>query len=68
MSLKSRETVSKRGMMRACERQGQQSAGLLRGVGVLLSEGGNTSAYLATERYRSMSFQPSACQCPTKLL
>ncbi|MEF2943225.1 MAG: hypothetical protein ACLTF3_26730 [Bacteroides ovatus] len=31
MSLKSRETVSKRGMMRACERQGQQSAGLLRG-------------------------------------
>lgn len=26
------------------------------GVGVLPSEGGNTSAYLETERYRSMPF------------
>lgn len=31
------------------------------GVGVLPSEGGNTSAYLETERYRSMPFQLSAC-------
>lgn len=31
------------------------------GVGVLLSVGGNTSAYLATERYRSTPNKPSAC-------
>lgn len=31
------------------------------GVGVLLSEGCNTPAYLATERYRSMPFHTSAC-------
>lgn len=31
------------------------------GVGVLLSEGGNTSAYLATERYRSTPFLPYVC-------
>lgn len=30
-------------------------------VGVLLSEGGNTSAYLATQRYRSMPLLPSVC-------
>ena len=38
------------------------------GVGVLLSEGGNTSAYLATERYRSMSIHPSACHSQNRLV
>ncbi len=38
------------------------------GVGVLLSEGGNTSAYLATERYRSMPFHLSACHCQNRLV
>lgn len=38
------------------------------GVGVIPSEGGNTPAYLETERYRSMPIHPSACHCPTKLL
>ena len=38
------------------------------GVGVLPSEGGNTSAYLETERYRSMPFQPSACHNPNRLV
>lgn len=38
------------------------------GVGVLLSEGCNTSAYLATERYRSMPFHPSACHSQYRLV
>jgi hypothetical protein len=38
------------------------------GVGVLLSEDGNTSAYLATERYRSMSIHPSACHSQNRLV
>jgi hypothetical protein len=38
------------------------------GVGVLLSEGGNTPAYLATERYRSMPNLPSVCHCQNRLV
>ena len=38
------------------------------GVGVLPSEGGNTPAYLATERYRSMSNRPSVCHCQNRLV
>ena len=61
MSLKSRETVSKEG---SCEPASGKDNGLssrCEGIGVLLSVGGNTSAYLATERYRSMPFHTSAC-------
>ena len=35
---------------------------------VIPSEGGNTSAYLATERYRSMPIQPSACHSQYRLV
>ena len=38
------------------------------GVGVLPSEGGNTSAYLETERYRSMPFHLSACHSQNRLV
>ncbi|MEQ2512920.1 hypothetical protein [Barnesiella intestinihominis] len=38
------------------------------GVGVIPSEGGNTPAYLATERYRSMPFHPSACHSQNRLV
>ena len=38
------------------------------GVGVLPSEGGNTSAYLETERYRSMPFHTSACHSQNRLV
>ena len=38
------------------------------GVGVLLSVGGNTSAYLATERYRSMLIHLSACHSQNRLV
>ncbi len=38
------------------------------GVGVIPSEGGNTSAYLATERYRSMPFHTSACHSQNRLV
>ena len=38
------------------------------GVGVIPSEGGNTSAYLETERYRSMSFYPSDCHSQNRLV
>lgn len=38
------------------------------GVVVLLSEDGNTSAYLATERYRSMPFNPSVCHSKNRLV
>lgn len=38
------------------------------GVGVLPSAGGNTSAYLATERYRSMPFNPSVCHSKNRLV
>ena len=51
--------VSEDGCLTVSEDNGLSSR--CEGVGVLLSVGGNTSAYLATERYRSMSIQPSAC-------
>ncbi|WP_258322747.1 hypothetical protein [Bacteroides sp. ET336] len=35
---------------------------------VIPSGGGNTSAYLATERYCSMPFQPSACHNQYRLV
>ena len=38
------------------------------GVGVLPSAGGNTSAYLETERYRSMPFHTSACHSQNRLV
>ena len=38
------------------------------GVGVIPSEGGNTPAYLETERYRSMPFHPSACHSQNRLV
>ena len=38
------------------------------GVGVLLSEGCNTPAYLATERYRSMPFHTSACHSQNRMV
>ena len=38
------------------------------GVGVIPSEDGNTSAYLATERYRSMPFNPSVCHSKNRLV
>lgn len=38
------------------------------GVGVIPSEDGNTSAYLETECYRSMPFQPFACHSQNRLV
>lgn len=38
------------------------------GVGVIPSEGGNTPAYLETERYRSMPIHLSACHSRNRLV
>ena len=43
-------------------------SGRCESVVVIPSEGGNTSAYLATERYRSMPIQPSACHSQYRLV